>query len=141
VPVAKITARASKTAPKRVSTFQRPSSPRVMATTSACFSKRFGWRSNFRFIILLYSRRSICILREWTAGPFPRLSIRLCKKHSSVVRPISPPSASISRTRCPFAVPPIDGLHGQFPTASRLMVKTTVLQPRRAAARDASIPA
>ena len=53
--------------------------------------------------------------------------MRLCKKVASAVRPISPPSASISRTRWPFAVPPIDGLQGSFPPPSILMVNTTVL--------------
>ena len=42
---------------------------------------------------------------------------------------ISPPSASSSRTRCPFPVPPIAGLQGMLPTASRLIVKTTVRSP------------
>src|SRR5262245_55688838 len=59
----------------------------------------------------------------------------------SVARPISPPSASISLTRCPFAVPPTAGLQDICPMASRFMVKSRVGQPRRAAARAASSPA
>jgi len=47
----------------------------------------------------------------------------------------------ISRTRSPFDVPPIDGLHGILPTQSRLTVNTSVLHPRRAEASPASIPA
>ena len=54
---------------------------------------------------------------------------------------ISPPSASSSRTRCPFPVPPMAGLQGIFPTASRLTVRHTVFMPIRAAASAASMPA
>ena len=38
-------------------------------------------------------------------------------------------------------VPPMAGLQGILPTASRLMVKMMVSKPIRAAARAASIPA
>ena len=90
----------------------------------------------------VYKRqRSIWARREWTAGPLPRFSIRLWMVQASAARPISPPKASISRTKWPLAVPPMLGLHGQLPTASKLMVKTMVEQPRRAAAKPASIPA
>jgi hypothetical protein len=34
-----------------------------------------------------------------------------------MLRPISPPSASISRTTTPLAGPPIDGLHGMNASA------------------------
>ena len=51
------------------------------------------------FITSLYFRLSICALKECTAGPLPRLSIRICNKLSSAVFPISPPIASISLTR------------------------------------------
>src|SRR5512145_1884996 len=54
---------------------------------------------------------------------------------------ISPPRASISRTRCPLASPPIAGLHDMRPMASTLIVRSRVAHPVRAAARDASIPA
>ena len=60
---------------------------------------------------------------------------------ASAARAISPPNASISRTRCPFAVPPIAGLHGILPTASRLIEKHRVFSPRRAHANAASMPA
>src|SRR5512140_1765239 len=55
--------------------------------------------------------------------------------------PISPPSASISRTRCPFANPPIAGLHDMRPMASALIVRRRVEHPIRAAASAASQPA
>jgi hypothetical protein len=35
-------------------------------------------------------------------GPFPLFSTRLCRNVLSAAFPISPPKASISRTRCPF---------------------------------------
>ena len=47
---------------------------------------------------------------------------------------ISPPRASSSRTRCPLPVPPMAGLQGILPMASRLTVKHTVRSPIRAAA-------
>src|SRR5512143_923207 len=60
---------------------------------------------------------------------------------ASAARPISPPSASTSRTRCPFAVPPIAGWHGIAATVSSDIVHTPTLQPRFAAAQAASHPA
>ena len=62
-------------------------------------------------------------------------------QQASAALPISPPRASSSRTRCPFPVPPMAGLQGMLPTESKLMVKTAVSQPSRAAARAASMPA
>src|SRR5687768_3597784 len=59
----------------------------------------------------------------------------------SAARPISPPSASISRTRWPFAVPPMAGLHDICPMPSRFIVSSSVRQPMRAAASAASQPA
>ena len=116
-------------------------SSRLISVISACFRERFCWSSNLCFITSLYLFLSICTRSDLTAGPLPILSILLCKKHSSAVLPISPPRASISLTRCPFAVPPIEGLHGQFPTESKLTANTAVLHPSLAAARPASIPA
>src|SRR4030095_14968754 len=52
-----------------------------------------------------------------------------------------PPNASISRTRCPLAIPPIAGLHDICPTRSRLSVINPVSAPRRADADAASQPA
>ena len=55
--------------------------------------------------------------------------------------PICPPRASISQTSCPFAVPPMEGLHARKATASRLKVKSSVLFPILASASPASQPA
>ena len=48
--------------------------------------------------------------RTHTAGPLPWLSIRNCIAVSSVTIPMCPPSASISRTICPLAIPPTAGV-------------------------------
>src|SRR5262249_38287142 len=55
--------------------------------------------------------------------------------------PITPPSASISRTRCPFAVPPIAGLQGMCAIVSIDSVQIAMSRPMRAAAHAASTPA
>jgi len=55
--------------------------------------------------------------------------------------PISPPSASISLTKCPFDVPPILGLHGIFATHSKLIENNNVLWPFLLQASAASHPA
>src|SRR5215831_15432608 len=60
---------------------------------------------------------------------------------ASVARPISPTSASISRTRCPLATPPTAGLHDICAMVSTDDVSTRVRAPMRAAASAASQPA
>jgi len=60
---------------------------------------------------------------------------------ASAILPISPPSASISLTKCPFAVPPTAGLHDIRPIAVISIVIRSVFIPILAAAKDASIPA
>src|SRR6186713_3754041 len=60
---------------------------------------------------------------------------------ASMACPMRPPSASISRTRWPFAVPPTAGLHGMSATVSADSVHRPTRQPRRAAAHAASHPA
>ena len=109
--------------------------------TSPCFTQRFSWVSRVCFMIFWYSRRSAWARREWTAGPLPRLSTRYWMQAWSAALAISPPRASSSRTRWPLPVPPMAGLQGMLPTASRLMVKHRVASPSRAQARAASIPA
>src|SRR6266487_6175433 len=59
----------------------------------------------------------------------------------SVLRPTSPPNASISLIKCPFAGPPIEGLQGMSATLSRFIVNKSVLRPIRAQAKAASHPA
>ena len=48
---------------------------------------------------------------------------------ASVKTPIAPPSASISRTICPLATPPIAGLQLIWPTVSQFIVKKRGPQP------------
>ena len=60
---------------------------------------------------------------------------------ASVISPIMPPSASTSRTKCPFAMPPIAGLHDICAIKSTLSVNRAVFSPMRAAAIAASHPA
>ena len=80
--------------------------------------------------------RGLCI-----AGPLPRLSRRNWIAVASVMTPMAPPRASISRTICPFATPPIAGLQLICPTLSQLIVSRAVRTPIRADARAASRPA
>ena len=135
------TALTAYTAPRRVTTAATwPSSSR-RSVTMACFRSRLGCRSRVRFMSSWYFRRSAWARSEWTAGPLPRLSIRYWMQQRSAALAISPPNASSSRTSWPLPVPPMAGLQGMLPTASRLMVKTTVRHPSRAAAKPASIPA
>ena len=60
---------------------------------------------------------------------------------ASATRPIRPPRASSSRTRCPLARPPMAGLHDSRPTWARWKVTAATRQPMRAAAAAASQPA
>ena len=52
-----------------------------------------------------------------------------------------PPIASISFTKCPFAEPPIDGLHDNTPIVASDIVIRAVEQFIKAEALAASIPA
>ena len=88
-----------------------------------------------------YRSRSACARGPCTAGPFRRLSIRKWMPARSISPPISPSSASTSRTRCPLPIPPIDGLHDISPIVSTRCVTRIVRAPARAAAAAASQPA
>ena len=81
--------------------------------------------------------------RAWRARPGPccELRMRNWMPASSVAAAIAPPSASISLTRWPLPMPPIDGLQLICPSVSRLCVSSSVRQPMRAAASAASVPA
>ncbi len=46
---------------------------------------------------------------------------------ASIARPMAPPRASISRTICPLATPPMAGLQLIWPTVSQLIVKSAGL--------------
>ena len=141
VPVVIITALASQNPPSFVSTpVTFPFSTQTLVT-SACFTSSRGSFSSVCFIYVWYLTLSDCTRSECTAGPFPRFSIRDWIKVASAAIPICPPRASISLTSCPFALPPILGLHGIFAIVSSESTRTTVFIPRRAAASAASHPA
>ena len=76
-----------------------------------------------------------------TAGPLLRFSMRNWMPARSIARPMTPSSASISRTRWPLASPPIAGLHDISPIVARSCVSSAVRAPSRAAAAAASHPA
>ena len=76
-----------------------------------------------------------------TAGPFPMLSIRNWMAVLSVTIPICPPKASISRTICPLAIPPMAGLQLICPILFISIVIKQVLAPMFAEAAAASHPA
>ena len=84
---------------------------------------------------------SHCARGLQTAGPLPLLSMRNCIDVESVIIPISPPSASTSRTICPLAMPPTAGLQLICAILFMSIVIRQVLTPSFAAARAASQPA
>ena len=62
---------------------------------------------------------------------------------ASVHLPMTPPRASISRTICPFATPPIAGLQLIWATASAFIVSRHVLQAQPGGGHrglDAGVP-
>ena len=77
-----------------------------------------------------YSTRSACARVARTAGPLRELRMRNWIPASSVAAAIAPPSASISLTRWPLPMPPIEGLHDICPSVSMLWVRS-----KRAAAQ------
>ena len=68
----------------------------------------------------LYSTRSACARVARTAGPLERLRMRNWMPASSVARAMAPPMASISLTKWPLPMPPIEGLQLICPRVSML---------------------
>ena len=101
----------------------------------------FFSRRSASYIQRPYRRLSACARGDHTAGPRLRLSTLNWMPVASMARPINPPSASISATRWPLAVPPMAGLQGMCATVSGDSVQMATLRPRRAAAYAASHPA
>ena len=93
------------------------------------------------WIACRYSARSAWARGPRTAGPLLRFSSLKWMPAASAARPISPSSASTSRTRCPLPIPPIDGLQDISPIVFRRWVSNSVRAPMRAAAAAASHPA
>ena len=109
--------------------------------TLSCHRLRLGVCSSVR--------RQSCenrALSHWArglhmAGPFERFSIRNWIVERSVTMPVYPPIASISRTICPLATPPMAGLHDICANLVISIVTSSVRQPILAAAAAASHPA
>ena len=118
-------------------------SPFSTSSSSAvsCQMSRFSVRSSVSLHFLMNSSRSHCARGDHIAGPFERLSMRNCMVVASVTSPICPPSASISRTICPLAIPPTAGLHDICAILFMSMVTKRVCAPMFAAAVAASQPA
>ena len=141
----RMTARAVNSTPMRVvRPVTRGCSPevsKVRLTAASCHRARRSVCSASRRHRREKRALSHCARGLHMAGPFERLSMRNCIVAQSVMRPIRPPRASISRTIWPFATPPTAGLHDMAAILSRSIVSSSVRQPMRAAAVAASHPA
>ena len=88
-----------------------------------------------------YTRLSTCARGDQTDLPLDLFNILYCNALSSVATGIIPPSTSISFTICPFANPPIAGLHDILPIACGSIVTRAVLMLNLFNIRAASTPA
>src|SRR5579864_467546 len=102
---------------------------------------RLGCDSSTSRIFRRYCCLSHCARGDHTAGPREVLSRRNWMPTASVTSPMTPPSASTSRTKWPLAMPPTAGLQDICAMRSTLSVKSAVFRPMRAAAIAASQPA
>ena len=98
------------------------------------------------FLIKFCTNKGYFFLSTWartdqTARPFVLLRVLYCKAQASAAKPIIPPRASISLTRCVFARPPTAGLQESLPIARGSEQTSFTLQPSLAAAKAASMPA
>ena len=141
VPVVSTTERERILVPSATSTpHAMPRSTR-MSATSPSTTVNLGVAAISACIACRYSMRSIWALGPCTAGPFDLFSNRNWMPALSAMRPITPSSASISRTSCPLPTPPTAGLHDMVPIASALSVTSAVCAPALAEAHAASQPA
>jgi hypothetical protein len=111
------------------------------ATTISCQKSRFAVFSSISLHFIEKSILSFCARGLHIAGPFDLLSILNCIVVWSVTIPEYPPIASISRIICPFAMPPIAGLHDIWAILLMFMVMSNTFEPSLAAAAAASLPA
>src|ERR1019366_7360733 len=141
VPVVTTAARHASVEPSsRIRPASRP--PRTLnpaAVPSA--TARFGAAARIRAISAAYRTLSDWQRRPRTAVPREPFSTLNWIAVRSATSPIAPPSASISRTTCPFARPPTAGLQLMRPIVARSRVRRSVFFPRRAEASAASQPA
>ena len=118
-----------------------PGSSVSSSSAWSCQMSRFGVPSSTSRHFQMNLPRSHCALGLHMAGPLLLLSIRNCIAVASVTMPMPPPRASISRTICPFAMPPTAGLHDICAILFMSIVTRHVFAPIRAAACAASHPA
>ena len=141
VPAVMITVFAVNCAPRRVLTPTAFPSSTMSSMAWSCQMWRFGVLSSTSLQVQMNFPLSHCARGLHMAGPLERLSIRNCTEHRSVTIPICPPSASISLTICPLAMPPTAGLQLIWAILFMSMVMRHVLTPMLAAAHAASQPA
>src|SRR5690606_20612974 len=107
----------------------------------SCQMSKFGMASNCHRHSSAKRIRSFCERGLHIAGPFDLLSMRNCNVLLSAIMPVYPPIASISRTICPFATPPMAGLQLIWAITPIFIVISRLEEPRFAAAAAASHPA
>ena len=113
----------------------------ISSSAWSCQMSRLGVLSSTLRHSQINLPRSHCALGDHTAGPFDRFSIRNWIAVLSVTSPMLPPSASISLTICPLAIPPTAGLHDIWAILFMSIVTRHVRAPMFAAAVAASHPA
>ncbi len=141
VPAVITTHLARSSAPQMVRTPWTSPSATISSFTWSCQMLRLGVFSSISRHAQMNLPLSHCARGLHTAGPLERLSMRNCMEHRSVTMPIMPPSASISRTICPLAMPPTAGLHDICAILFMSIVTRQVFAPSRAEAEAASQPA
>ncbi len=142
VPAVSTTRGAWNSAPSEVATPHRvPSPSKSRRHTFPCHMLRPGVFSSTERHMRENFSRSSCALGLHIAGPLLRLSMRNWMEQRSAIIPVIPPSASISRTICPLAIPPTAGLQLICAIFPMSMVTSSVAAPIVAAACAASQPA
>lgn len=109
--------------------------------TMSCQKSTFGVSSSILLHSVANTILSFWLLGLHMAAPFDRFNIRNWIMDKSETIPEYPPRASISRTICPLAIPPIAGLHDICAMVCMFMVMRSTFDPILAAAAAASQPA
>ncbi len=130
VPVVTTSAEQPNSRPSRRRTPRTPDPPTSTDSAAPTIHEMPGCASSASRTALRYACLSACARGDQTAGPRLRFRILNWMPVASIARPIRPPSASISRTRWPLAVPPIAGLQGMCATVSRESVQSPTRQPQ-----------
>ena len=141
VPAVIIVHEARNSAPICVLTPTALPSSTISSVAISCHKSRFGVFSRISRQYWLNFILSHCARGLHIAGPLERLSMRNCIDARSVTMAVKPPSASISRTICPFAMPPMAGLQLICAILFMSIVIRHVRLPMFAAAAAASHPA